>query len=285
MTLLAEVSKLAISLILYVRLPKSAHTHRLLAPRHLLPFAAPAAIYFVNNNLLFVILAYVNSTTYQILSSLKTVFTGLLFRLLLHRRLSDLQSVAIVLLACGTATSQLGASASCPASAERESSVVGVGAAVLTCMLSALGGVYSEHLVKHEAKAHSIHLQNALLYIWGLAFNSLALIGRDGVAIWTHGLLRGYTPVVWALVANNALNGLAISAILKHAPRPSLPLYGNSHCGKGQWPCNTHPLMHARAMRHSAARAVQARAQRLPPAIAGTRTISSASLRTRSPCY
>ena len=212
-TLLAEVLKILVSLAFYLRLPATSHTHHMLTARHFAPFAAPAAIYFVNNNLIFVILAYVNSTTYQILSSLKTVFTGLLFRILLKRQLSDLQSLAIVLLACGTAVSQLG-SAACDAHAA-ESTAVGVALAVLTCFLSALGGVYSEQLMKHGAAAHSIHLQNILLYAWGVLFNSLTLLGADGRRIVTDGVLHGYTPIVWVLIANNAFNGLAISAILK----------------------------------------------------------------------
>ena len=218
-TLLSELLKLLLSSVMYMGLPRAARSHHLLTPRHLVPFAVPAAIYFVNNNLIFLILAYVNSTTYQILSSLKTVFTGLLFRAMLKRRLSDLQMLAIVLLSCGTATSQIGTASndcSSAAGAAPTSSAVGVAAAVLTCLLSALGGVYSERLMKHDAKMHSIHLQNMLLYTWGVAFNLLALVGSDGYRVLVGGLLQGYTNVVWVLVLNNALNGLAISAILKY---------------------------------------------------------------------
>ena len=85
-TLLAELVKLALSAAFYARLPRTQRSHRSLTVGHLVQFAAPAAIYFVNNNLIFVILAYVNSTTYQILSSLKTVFTGILFRIMLKRQ-------------------------------------------------------------------------------------------------------------------------------------------------------------------------------------------------------
>ena len=120
-TLLSELLKLLLSSVMYMGLPRAARSHHLLTPRHLVPFAVPAAIYFVNNNLIFLILAYVNSTTYQILSSLKTVFTGLLFRAMLKRRLSDLQMLAIVLLSCGTATSQIGtASNDCSSAASKK---------------------------------------------------------------------------------------------------------------------------------------------------------------------
>ena len=216
-TLVAELIKLVISSLLYLQQPQESKTHRFLAVRHLVPFSAPGAIYFINNNLIFVILQYVNSTTYQILSSLKTVFTGILFRIILKRQLTDLQALAIVLLTCGTATSQIGTTAEpCEGKAAAPSSAIGVAAAVLTCVLSALGGVYSERLMKHDAKIHSIHLQNMLLYLWGVGFNAAALLGSDLRRLFNAGLLQGYTPMVWLLVLNNALNGLAISAILRY---------------------------------------------------------------------
>ena len=62
-TLLAELTKLLLSAIFYLQLPAGEKTHRLISAQQLLPFAIPAAIYFINNNLIFVILAYVNSTT------------------------------------------------------------------------------------------------------------------------------------------------------------------------------------------------------------------------------
>jgi len=57
-------------------------------------YAIPALIYFVNNNLLFYILQEVDPTTFQLLSQMKTIFTGLLFRVFLKRRLSSVQVLA-----------------------------------------------------------------------------------------------------------------------------------------------------------------------------------------------
>ena len=45
--------------------------------------------------------------TYQILGNLKIVTTGVLFRALLHRRLSMLQWIALLLLMIGATTSQV----------------------------------------------------------------------------------------------------------------------------------------------------------------------------------
>ena len=67
----------------------------------------PAFIYFANNNIVFFILRLVDPVTFQLLSQLKTIFTGLLFRLFLQRRLSAIQYTALITLACGTATAQI----------------------------------------------------------------------------------------------------------------------------------------------------------------------------------
>lgn len=224
-TLVTEIAKFCISITFYLTLPVEKRSHRELRRKDALLFAAPAFVYFVNNNLIFVILAYVNSTTFQILSSLKTVFTGLLFRLILKRVLSDVQAVAILVLACGAAVSQFPVcTQQCNAeTGELEDSVSGMQAAVggavalCTCVLSAFGGVYSELLLKKDGALHSIHLQNAILYSWGVLFNAVALLIRDRDAIASGGLLQGYAPIVGLLILNNACVGLAISAILKFA--------------------------------------------------------------------
>lgn len=266
-TFLAEVFKLVISIVMYSRLPPTEKSHNVLRLREALHFSVPAFVYFVNNNLIFVILMYVNSTTYQILSSLKTVATGILFRAILKRMLASVQKAAIVLLACGAAVSQFPICVvpTCPAvldlehllaaanqssdnltldevlqtaaaavaqtNAEAANAIdawapngttasgifVGVAFALFACLNSAFAGVYSELLLKKDGALHSIHLQNMLLYIWGVIFNAIALFVKNGDFVVTNGLCAGYSPAVWLLVTNNALNGLAISAILKFA--------------------------------------------------------------------
>ena len=70
-------------------------------------YMIPSFIYFINNNCIFFILQAVDPTTFQLLSQMKTIFTGLLFRVFLKRRLTVVQYLALVTLACGTACSQL----------------------------------------------------------------------------------------------------------------------------------------------------------------------------------
>uniref|UniRef100_A0A7S4B1F9 Uncharacterized protein n=1 Tax=Chrysotila carterae TaxID=13221 RepID=A0A7S4B1F9_CHRCT len=179
-TMLSEGLKLGISVVLLIQ-------QRMQAPLTLLrdnpmseflSYMLPALIYFVNNNFLFLILQAVDPTTFQLLSQMKTIFTGLLFRLFLKRHLTVVQYLALVTLACGTACSQL---PSAPHAVGVSESSVRVGRSALTAMwgvalsvisslLSALGGIYSEKLLKGRPSA-SIHWQNIQLYVWGVVFN------------------------------------------------------------------------------------------------------------------
>mmetsp|Transcript_63473 Transcript_63473/g.182201 ORF Transcript_63473/g.182201 Transcript_63473/m.182201 type:complete len:337 (-) Transcript_63473:171-1181(-) len=214
-TLLTELMKIGISACM-LRLETQRSPIRP-DPQEALRFAVPAAIYFVNNNLVFFTLLYINATTWQLLSQLKTVFTGLLFRFFLGRKLSGMQYLAIWQLACGTATSHIPKciSSGPDSSAEASNSFWGLILTVIGCMLSALGGIYSEKLLKDKAK-DSIHWQNIQLYSWGILFNLIGTIVND-VQVFERGPLAGYNFCAFAVVLNNALNGLAISAILKYA--------------------------------------------------------------------
>jgi len=171
------------------------------------------------------------------MSALKTVATAILFRLILKRVLADVQWIAVLLLACGAATSQLQLQSACPvvngsAPADSDEGMahslralaeggtgsevfLGVLLVLVTCFNSGFAGVYSELLLKKDGSMHSIHLQNMMLYAWGLLFNAIAMVLKDHEQLSTLGLFHGYDASVWILVFNNACNGLAISAILK----------------------------------------------------------------------
>jgi len=180
-----------------------------------LQYSVPAFVYFVNNNLVFAILSYVDATTFQLLSQLKTVFTGLLFRIFLSRSLTAFQYLAIMQLACGTATSQIPRCLDAMPKGQ-QSTLFGVALSVVSCILSAFGGIYSEKLLKNKPM-DNINWQNIQLYTWGIIFNLVGFLIQKGGAVFTKGLFSGYNGWAWAVVVNNALNGLAISAILKYA--------------------------------------------------------------------
>ena len=223
-TLFAEVVKWLVSVCMYCMLSRSNRSHASLRMRDVLHFSIPAAIYFVNNNIMFLIIERINSTQFQILSCLKTVFTALLFRAVLCRVLSLTKWAAIVTLACGAASSQL--QQACAAGSHDDygpglelsnaETVMGIVGTALSSLLSSFAGVYSEMLLKKDAQLHSINLQNALLYSWGVVFNSIGLVIFEGTEVYNRGLLHGYNAWTWALLFNNSVAGLTISAVLKY---------------------------------------------------------------------
>lgn len=213
-TLCTEALKIVISGCFLVR--NGDHKKVKIDMKELGQFSIPAVIYFVNNNLVFIILSYVNATTFQLLSQLKTVFTGLLFRVFLGRQLSKWQYLAIWQLTCGTAVSHIPLNASATAGDGQGMSSLGFALSVTSCLLSAMGGIYSEKLLKGTVSS-SIHWQNIQLYGWGIIFNFLGACISDPDVLASVNLLKGFNFWAFAVVLNNALNGLAISAILKYA--------------------------------------------------------------------
>ena len=236
-TMLSELLKLGISLLLLAQQLLSGKLTRVLHEDSFAEFfayATPSFIYFINNNCIFFILQAVDPTTFQLLSQMKTIFTGLLFRVFLKRKLSAVQYLALVTLACGTACSQLPSGRAHAAAAGGHGHGRQLGAfdgsgigsmatplfggllSVLSSFLSACGGIYNEKLLKGRPSA-SIHWQNIQMYVWGVLLNALGAYMKDGSALQASGLLTGFSASAWSVVVCNALNGLAISAVLKYA--------------------------------------------------------------------
>jgi len=198
-------------------------------------FLVPSVIYFVNNNLVFVILQALDPSTFQLVSQTKTIFTGILFRFMLKRRLTIFQWTALFFLGCGTACSQIPEAKAEDAhhlvtqlssqTAEtghvgglgdlRFPAMVGVLITLFTAVLSSLAGVYNELLLKGRVTA-PLHWQNMQMYIHGVWLNFAFMMMYDGAVIRSSGVFHGYTWVTWAAILCNASVGITVSAVLKY---------------------------------------------------------------------
>ena len=85
----------------------------------------------------FFILQAVDPTTFQLLSQMKTIFTGLLFRVFLKRKLTTVQYLALVVLACGTACSQIPTAKKAKGGAEASAPILERASAAGASLLSA----------------------------------------------------------------------------------------------------------------------------------------------------
>ncbi|KAE9460206.1 hypothetical protein C3L33_07892, partial [Rhododendron williamsianum] len=160
---LAEVFKLIVSALLLWREIKTSTPPRMTTDwKSVRLYPIPSIIYLIHNNVQFATLTYVDTSTYQILGNLKIVTTGILFRLFLKRKLSNLQWLAIVLLAVGTTTSQVKGCGGSSCDSVFSSPIQGYMLGILSACLSALAGVYTEFLMKKNND--SLYWQNVQLY-------------------------------------------------------------------------------------------------------------------------
>jgi hypothetical protein len=72
-----------------------------------LPFAVPAFVYFLKNNLMFYGLKFLNPVQFQLLGNLKIPATTLLFWLMMKKPLTDLGWLSVILLTIGLTITQL----------------------------------------------------------------------------------------------------------------------------------------------------------------------------------
>ncbi|KER28567.1 hypothetical protein T265_13549, partial [Opisthorchis viverrini] len=219
--------------------------------RIILPFMIPAVLYAVNNNLGIFIQLEMDPATYQVLGNFKILSTAILFRLIIRRPISPIQWFALFLLLSAGFThsvylnypilpflssplplttsygSLLAKSASPPpgsavppasASHRLHITVLGIFLIALYCTISGLSGVTTEYLMKQRAQMN-IHLQNALLYTFGIILNGLMFVvevHRSGdPAYWNP--FKGYTLWTWLLILTQSFSGIFMGFVMKYS--------------------------------------------------------------------
>ncbi|XP_058738743.1 CMP-sialic acid transporter 1 [Vicia villosa] len=218
---LAEVFKLAVSsLLLWKECQKSPLPKMTTEWKTVSLYPIPSVIYLIHNNVQFATLTFVDTSTYQIMGNLKIVTTGILFRLFLGRKLSNLQWMAIMLLAVGTTTSQVKGCGEASCESLFSAPIQGYMLGVLSACLSALAGIYTEFLMKKNND--TLYWQNIQLYTFGSIFNLAKLIVDDfrggfENGPWWHRIFNGYTVTTWLVVLNLGSTGLLVSWLMKHA--------------------------------------------------------------------
>lgn len=219
--------------------------------------AVPAALFTIQNNLLFVALANLDATLFQVSYQLKLLCTALLMVIMLGRELQPLKWASLFLLFVGIVLTQLKPGKDKPESqrsnSHNESFALGM-AAVGTCSLcSAFAGVYFEKVLKSSGGGASLLVRNVQLAIYSFAFNWLVLMYNSmtaappsssssssspssssgagtmasiASAAWDDAsssgakfftFLNGFDGLVWTLVLVQAAGGLLVAAVIKYA--------------------------------------------------------------------
>ncbi|KAK4477283.1 hypothetical protein RD792_016497 [Penstemon davidsonii] len=176
-------------------------------------YPIPAALYLFKNLLQYYIFAYVDAPGYQILKNLNIISTGILYRIILKKKLSEIQWAAFVLLCAGCTTAQLKSNSD---NQVLQTPFQGWLMAIIMALLSGFAGVYTEAIIK-KRPSRNINVQNFWLYIFGMAFNAIAILVQDFDAVMNKGFFHGYSLITVLMILNHALSGIAVSMVMKYA--------------------------------------------------------------------
>lgn len=180
--------------------------------------AVPSLIYTLQNNLQYVAISNLPAATFQVTYQLKILTTALFSVLMLRKSLSRIQWLSLLLLFAGVAVVQVQQEGNKEASLSdgaAQSYTAGLVAVVISCLSSGFAGVYFEKILKGSSA--SVWLRNVQLGVFGMALGTLGLWWRDGAAVAERGFLFGYTPMVWAVICNQAFGGLLVAVVVKYA--------------------------------------------------------------------
>ncbi|XP_076352899.1 UDP-N-acetylglucosamine transporter-like isoform X2 [Tachypleus tridentatus] len=168
----------------------------------------PAALYTVQNNLLFLALSKLDAATYQVTYQLKILTTALFSVTMLHKHLEVQQWFSLVLLMAGVTLVQWPEEASSSTNVDHDmtSQFIGLLAVLAACLSSGFSGVYFEKLVKETPQS-----------LWIRNFQLAAVFVSDLKPLVEGGFFQGYNYITWMVVLLQAFGGLVISAAVKYA--------------------------------------------------------------------
>ncbi|KAA3680686.1 solute carrier family 35 (UDP-sugar transporter), member A1/2/3 [Paragonimus westermani] len=195
----------------------------------------PAALYLVQNNLLYVAISNLNAVAYQILYQSKIFTTAFFMVTMMGRRLFSAQWIALFLLFVGIVLSQAPISLTHLSSAPFESGILELMILerqvnqILTHPRLSVSWLWfaprsaadsPASILRKYSKARR-HPSGCETFSWVAIFG--ILIGLCGVftydrsAVLERGFFQGYTPTVWLVVLLQTFSGLGVAFVMKYA--------------------------------------------------------------------
>ncbi|CEF63155.1 UDP-galactose translocator [Strongyloides ratti] len=184
--------------------------------RDTLKLGIPSILYILQNNLYYISLSNLEPTTFCVCYQMKIFTTAIMLRMLLNKKLSTIQWVALLFLLFGVVEVQMQYS---PPISKIDSSdqnpTIGFITVFLMCFTSAFAGAYMEKCLKKSDV--DIWTQNIRLSLYGLAIGGGSMIIKDFNNIQEYGMFHGFDILVWILTAVNSVGGLLIALVMKYA--------------------------------------------------------------------
>ena len=178
----------------------------------------PACLYTLQSNLLFIAVSNLDAVTYQVLYQLKILTTAIFSVVLLRRRLHMVQWLSLLVLLAGVALVQVSGLKSADGdivTAATGNMTTGLVAVTVACCSSGFAGVYFEKVLKESEV--SLWVRNVQLALIGIVAGLGGVWYSDAEKIAAHGFFHGYSPVVWSVIALQALGGIMVALVVKYA--------------------------------------------------------------------
>ena len=212
---------------------------RSLSLRSFAAFAVPSALYAVDNNLVYLILARIDAATFAVLWNVKIIEVAILFRVVLGQRLPRVRWAAALLLFLGVVASQservdfnlgnykhghaVASVAAPPGTSTGATFLIGILLLFGATTLSALAGIFTELVFKRGSPSGAhFFVQQLQFTAWAVVVNGALLIVRTvlsatATATATPQLFDNFNRWVWLSIVVNSLQGLVTALLLKYA--------------------------------------------------------------------
>jgi UDP-sugar transporter A1/2/3 len=175
----------------------------------------PSVLYAIQNNLQYVAVANLSAPVFQTMYQLKIVTTAIFSVFLLKRNLLAHQWMSIFTLFLGASAVQLSQQAGSIGGAT--CNLTGLLTVIVSCFTSGFSGVYFEKTLKNKQAKASIWLRNVQMSFFGILIGMLGCLTNDRSKIAELGFFYGYNGIVWTVIMLQALGGLVVSMVVKHA--------------------------------------------------------------------
>ncbi|TFL07469.1 nucleotide-sugar transporter-domain-containing protein [Pterulicium gracile] len=187
----------------------------------------PAILYVIQNNLQYVAASNLDAATFQVSYQMKILTTAGFSVLLLRKKLSTTQWMALLCLAIGVGVVQIqslpvgGGTHSKGPVLNEMNSTKGFLAVFAACFTSGLAGVYFEMVLKNSPC--DLWVRNVQLSLFSLLPALVPILFNErsgavpGSAQWLSHLFHGFGVWAWTTVAVQVLGGLITALVIKYA--------------------------------------------------------------------
>jgi len=172
----------------------------------------PAVLYGASNTLVYIGMSYINPALFHVFGNIRILTAGVLYRLMMGRKMGDTQWLALVLLTCGALLATPEGKAD---DKEGENNFLGLVFLVLMCLCSTASSIYTEINYK-KTQELSIFFQNCVLYVYGIAVNMIWLLATDGERLEREGFFYGFDRRAFVVLVAQSSMGVSLSFIFKY---------------------------------------------------------------------